>query len=389
MDILNGVASTGTYPEEIKIGLLSPLQKPGKKVGPPSNLRPIILLSMIRKILAIIMIKRITDRVLQVIPHTQAAYQSGRSTTEHVAALKLLAELAITTQDNTIYMLLLDMSMAFDTVNRHKPFEMLKTFLEEDEIHILKILTEDVTLRVKIENEIGIDIITDIGVPQGDCLSALLFIIYLAFALNSNRMEIDHDHNYSLDRYYGPQNTVSKEQRERIRELNIACQYADDMVNVTSIKGQKEIIKREMTEQLESYNLHVNETKTEEYEITPKGGEEWKNCKFLGTLLDTSKDIQRRKGLAIAAYKQQEKIFNSNKISLKIKLRCFNTYISSIFLYNSCLWTITKSLEQQIDAFHRRLLRRILKIKWPRKITNDEVYEKTKEIKCSKIIQYY
>ena len=44
--ILNETAKTGAYPEEMKIGILTPLQKPGKKQGPPSNLRPIIPLSL-------------------------------------------------------------------------------------------------------------------------------------------------------------------------------------------------------------------------------------------------------------------------------------------------------------------------------------------------------
>ena len=44
-DILNHVARTGEFPEDLKKGVLIPLQKPGKSKGPPENLRPIILLS--------------------------------------------------------------------------------------------------------------------------------------------------------------------------------------------------------------------------------------------------------------------------------------------------------------------------------------------------------
>ena len=51
--IFNQAAETGEYPSEIREGILIPLQKPGEKAGPPGNLRPIILLSMLRKILAI------------------------------------------------------------------------------------------------------------------------------------------------------------------------------------------------------------------------------------------------------------------------------------------------------------------------------------------------
>ena len=40
-------------------GILTPLQKPGKAEGPPENLRPIILLSILKKILTICLLKRI------------------------------------------------------------------------------------------------------------------------------------------------------------------------------------------------------------------------------------------------------------------------------------------------------------------------------------------
>ena len=84
--ILNETAKTGAYIEEISI--LTPLQKH------LPNFRHIILLSFLRNILAILMIKRITGRTLQCIPKTsipKIAYQSGRNTTEHVFVIKLLA----------------------------------------------------------------------------------------------------------------------------------------------------------------------------------------------------------------------------------------------------------------------------------------------------------
>ena len=80
--IFNKVAETGEPVTELVLGLLRPLQKPGKSKGPPENLRPIILLSVLRKILTICLIDRTWDRLKQQIPPDQAAYQPGRGTTE-------------------------------------------------------------------------------------------------------------------------------------------------------------------------------------------------------------------------------------------------------------------------------------------------------------------
>ena len=134
--LLNNLASTEEYPEQIKQGILKPLRRPGKKPGPPSNLRPIILLSVLRKLLAICMIRRCWNRVSTKIPIGQAAYQAGRSTTEQVFAIKTLAEKAITSSNYNIYLLLLNMSKAFDTVSRGKLLKDLQEILEPDELYI-------------------------------------------------------------------------------------------------------------------------------------------------------------------------------------------------------------------------------------------------------------
>ena len=61
---------------------------------------------------------------------------------------------------------------------------------------------------------------------------------------------------------------------------------------------------------------------------------------ILGSLLDTTQYIQRRKTqdkknkktVVINAYKKKENIYKSNKVALKTKLCCFNSYTASIVL---------------------------------------------------------
>ena len=192
--LLNTIAKTGKYPAEIKSGTLAPIPKPGKKQGPPANLRPIILLSINRKILAICLIRRCWDRVSTRIPIAQSAYQSGRSTTEQVFAIKMLAEKATTSSTYNIYLLLLDMSKAFDTVCRNKLLKDLQEVLEPDEMHMMAILISDVVLTVKVGKELGEQFKTEVGIAQGDCLSAVLFIFYLAKSLTPNRECIEHNY---------------------------------------------------------------------------------------------------------------------------------------------------------------------------------------------------
>ena len=133
-----------------------------------------------RKVLAICLIDRTWDRLKTKIPKDQAAYQSGSSTTEQVFCVKILAEKVITSQKYEIIIMLIDMSQAFDTVNRERLMQYLETILEPHDMRAMFILINYVSLKVRIGKETGNEINTNVGVCQGDCLSALLFIFYLA-----------------------------------------------------------------------------------------------------------------------------------------------------------------------------------------------------------------
>ena len=230
--ILNDTAKTGKYPKEIKERILIPLPKPGKPKGPVGNLRSIILLSILRKILAICMIRRTVYQFNELIPITQAAYREGRSTTEMVYTVKTLAEKAITSKDYEINVLLVDMSKAFDTVNRKTLIYDLKKILGDDEMHILKIFLENVSLQVRQGNTLRQKIITKVGVPQGDCLSPILFTPYLAQALDEKS---DEDHNYArkINRIDPPHLKDHNYAKQTQDQLYLEQQYADDISYIT------------------------------------------------------------------------------------------------------------------------------------------------------------
>ena len=76
-EIYKTMTETGNTSREITYGILKPLQEPNKAKAPPSNLRPIILVSSLRKILAACIINRIKDKFDAEIPPSQAAYRSN------------------------------------------------------------------------------------------------------------------------------------------------------------------------------------------------------------------------------------------------------------------------------------------------------------------------
>ena len=46
-----------------------------------------------------------------------------------------------------------------------------------------------------------------------------------------------------------------------------------------------------------------------------------------------------------------------------------------------------KGLEQNVDVFQRNLLRKIIDVKWPEKISNEELYKKTNTREWSKTVK--
>ena len=50
-------------------------------------------------------------------------------------------------------------------------------------------------------------------------------------------------------------------------------------------------------------------------------------------------------------------------------------------------WTVTQTLENQIDSCHRRLLREAIEVHYPKIITTEEIYRVTKAEPWSRVIK--
>ena len=73
---------------ELGKGELLPLPKPNKTKGPVTNLRPITLLQIIRKILSKIEVSRTEKAIDKFLPQSQCAYRKNKSTTEIIWAYR-------------------------------------------------------------------------------------------------------------------------------------------------------------------------------------------------------------------------------------------------------------------------------------------------------------
>ena len=124
-------------------------------------------------------------------------------------------------------------------------------------------------------------LLSNVGTPQGDSLSPVLFIIYLEAALREIRDLSNKEEN-----------------------LPPEVAYADDVDFISMVK-HKDVT--QVQQILKKYHLLVNNDKTEYTDIKrekKKEDEAWRKVKKVGSLLGDDEDIERRKTLSTAAMKK-------------------------------------------------------------------------------------
>ena len=75
---------------------------------------------------------RVVSRLDHKTPITQAAYRKERSTTKHVFAAKMATEQTINVKNETLPLVLFDMSKAFDSIKRKDLIEHLQHTIAAD-----------------------------------------------------------------------------------------------------------------------------------------------------------------------------------------------------------------------------------------------------------------
>ena len=162
---------------DIGKGVLILLQKPGKPVGPLTSVRPIVLLSALRKTLSalrktlsLIVLSRIATKVDNFLSPSQSGFRQGRSTADVVFGYRWFCAKA-QRQRITIEFLCIDLSRAFDTIRRNKLLEVLQSFLDEPELRMIRFLLAATSLEPRLSTGDCHAFTSTVGTPQDDSLS--------------------------------------------------------------------------------------------------------------------------------------------------------------------------------------------------------------------------
>ena len=88
-------------------------------------------------------------------------------------------------------------------------------------------------------------------------------------------------------------------------------------------------------------------------------------------------DIKCRIAVVKNAFTEIKAILTNLKVPFQLRYQILNCYITPILLYGSENWTLNKTDIRKIKAAEMWFLKRMEKVRWTEKITNEEVLNKT------------
>ena len=171
-------------------GIITLLRKKNDRAD-PNNYRPICLLNISYKILSVIVCTRLNPIMNILTKETQTAYKNNRSTYDIISIIEKYTKEYKCKQNSYKSITLIDLSKAFDRMNRQKMLTILaEKGLPAELIRIIHIMHKNTKLQPKQSNRLGQKIYNNNGCFQGSPLSALVFVIYADEMMNRYEQEL-------------------------------------------------------------------------------------------------------------------------------------------------------------------------------------------------------
>ena len=102
---------------------------------------------------------------------------------------------------------------------------------------------------------------------------------------------------------------------------------------------------------------------------------------YLGSVITGDRkfirDIERRRAGATRAFGMlRQRMWGRREISLKIKMKVFNTITIPVLLYGATAWALKKTGERRLDTFEMGMLSSILGFRWDDFMRNADTRER-------------
>ncbi|GFN99673.1 serine/threonine-protein phosphatase 6 regulatory ankyrin repeat subunit b [Plakobranchus ocellatus] len=380
--LLNEIYDTGQIPTDMSRSICIALpKKPGATECELH--RTISLMSHVTKLLLRIIMMRVRNKIKPEIPEEQCGFVEGKGTTNAIYILRTLIERALEVQKD-VYLCFIDYTKAFDRVRHDEIIKQLTQLkIDGKDFRIIKNMYWDQKAAMRVEGEVSKFQNIKRGVRQGCVLSPDLFSLYSEIIMRN------------LEGHPGI----------KIGGSNINnLRYADDTVLIAENEKDLQQLLDIVKEESEKKGLELNRKKTEVMVVSRKQelpiiniyikGTRLKQkdqFKYLGSLISSdgrnNSEVASRIAQAKTNFQKMKTVLTNKNISIRTRRRALECYIEPILMYGCEAWTISKQTQKKLEATEMWFLRRMLRISWTAKKTNDTVLEEahTTRLLISKI----
>ena len=377
LPLFKTIWETKEVPEDWKKGIIIKIPKKGN-LQECSNWRGITLLSIPSKILAKVLIMRMSDEVDKNLRKEQAGFRKGRGCTEQIFALRNIIE-QCTEWQRQLYINFVDFEKAFDSLHRDSLWKILRHYgIPQTLIEIIQSFYCNFSCTVG-NSDLSFEVKT--GVRQGCVMSALLFNIAIDWVMKQTTQDAPRGIRWTLF--------------STLEDLN----FADDLALLSHTSDHMQEKTSRLNESAQQIGLRISRRKSEVMTLNinnPQGikvGEEelptTEEFTYLGSTVrndgGAGKDIKNRLSKARHAFKTLSKVWKSQHIGLRTKLKLYKACVLSTLLYGSECWRMTDGDLRKLSTFHTKSLRCIMRIFWPEKITNDDLFRRTEQESMNEI----
>ena len=363
------------------------------------NYRGITLLESVGKVLARLLLNRLQTHICpKIIPEAQCGFRSNRGTTDMIFSVRQLVEKCIE-QNVPLYQVFVDLTKAFDTVNRQAMWKILaKLGCPEGFVRMIAELHRDMKGRVTVNGSLSEEIPIENGVKQGDIQAPTLFSIFFATLL----MHAFQDCEKGVYLRFRTSGSVfdlrrlsakSKTFMALIRELL----YADDADFVAHSEEEMQFIMDRFSASCTAFGLTISIKKTKVMFTPPPGTayiepsifvngfklEAVNTFVYLGSTMsrDGTLDAEithRIEKASIAFGRLEERVWSDRDLKNETKIVVYVACVLSALLYAAEAWTALRRHITLLERFHQQCLRRILKVKWQTFTPDTKVLELSK-----------
>uniref|UniRef100_A0A4W2E9N1 RNA-directed DNA polymerase n=1 Tax=Bos indicus x Bos taurus TaxID=30522 RepID=A0A4W2E9N1_BOBOX len=364
--ICQQIWKTQQWPQDWKRSVFIPIPKKGN-AKECSNYCTIALISHTSKVMLKILQARLQQYVNHELPDVQAGFRKGRGTRDQIANIRWIMEKAREFQKN-IYFCFIDYAKAFDCVDHNKLWKILKEMGIPDHLTcLLRNLYAGQEATVRTGHGTTDCFQIGKGIRQGCILSPCLFNFYVEYIMRNAGLE-------------------ETQAGIKIARRNINnFRYADDTTLMAESEKELKSLLMKVKVESEKVGLKLNIQKTQimasgpitSWEIDGETVETVSDFIFSGSKItadgDCSHEIKRRLLLGRKVMTNLDSIFKSRDIPLPTKVRLVKAMVFPVVMYGCESWTVKKADHQRIDAFELWCWRRLLRVPWTARRSNQSI----------------